>query len=217
MDLLGRPRTDMVAVTMPGFGTTSRTRSNAEILCEQLGVTLRTVSIAAAVRQHFQDIGHDEKVPDVTYENCPGPGTHPGAYGYRQPVEAAWWSAPATFPSWPWAGPPTTATICPCTASTASIPKTLVRHLVRYAARCRRRCSAGRRAAVISWIPPSAPSCCPAEEDGTIAQKTEDLVGPYELHDFFLYHIVRFGFSPRKIYRLAEYAFGGRLRAEPPS
>ena len=208
LDLLGRPRTDMVAVTMPGFGTTSRTRSNAEILCEKLGVTLRTVSIAAAVRQHFQDIGHDEKVTDVTYENAQARertqvlmdianqqnGIVVGT-GDLSELALGW----ATY----------NGDHMSMYGVNGSIPKTLVRYLVRHAADT---CGDEALAAVLYDIldTPVSPELLPAEEDGTIAQKTEDLVGPYELHDFFLYHFIRYGCPPRKILHLAELAFAGR-------
>ena len=207
LDLLGRPRTDMVAVTMPGFGTTSRTRSNAEILCEKLGVTLRTVSIAAAVRQHFQDIGHDEKVTDVTYENAQARertqvlmdianqqnGIVVGT-GDLSELALGW----ATY----------NGDHMSMYGVNGSIPKTLVRYLVRHAADT---CGDEALAAVLYDIldTPVSPELLPAEEDGTIAQKTEDLVGPYELHDFFLYHFIRYGCPPRKILHLAELAFAG--------
>ena len=207
LDLLGRPRTDMVAVTMPGFGTTQRTRSNAEILCEKLGVTLRTVSIAAAVRQHFADIGHDESVTDTTYENAQARertqvlmdianqqnGIVVGT-GDLSELALGW----ATY----------NGDHMSMYGVNGSIPKTLVRYLVRHAADT---CGDEALAAVLYDIldTPVSPELLPAEEDGSIAQKTEDLVGPYELHDFFLYHFIRYGCPPAKILYLAEVAFDG--------
>ena len=206
MDLLGRDRKDIVAISMPGFGTTSRTRSNAEILCEQLGVTFREISIAAAVRQHFSDIGHDESVRDVTYENSQARertqvimdlandlnGLVIGT-GDLSELALGW----ATY----------NGAHMSMYGVNGSIPKTLVRHLVRYEASR----SNPELAKVLLDIldTPVSPELLPANESGEIQQKTEDLVGPYELHDFFLYYMLRYGFNPGKIYRMAQYAFGG--------
>ena len=208
LDLLGRPRTDMIAVTMPGFGTTHRTRSNAELLCEKLGVTLRTVSIAAAVRQHFKDIGHDESVADTTYENAQARertqvlmdianqenGIVVGT-GDLSELALGW----ATY----------NGDHMSMYGVNGSIPKTLVRYLVRHAAET---CGDEALAAVLYDIldTPVSPELLPADEGGGIAQKTEDLVGPYELHDFFLYHFIRYGCPPQKLLYLAENAFAGR-------
>lgn len=208
LDLLGRPRTDMIAVTMPGFGTTHRTRSNAELLCEKLGVTLRTVSIAAAVRQHFKDIGHDESVTDTTYENAQARertqvlmdianqenGIVVGT-GDLSELALGW----ATY----------NGDHMSMYGVNGSIPKTLVRYLVRHAAET---CGDKALAAVLYDIldTPVSPELLPADEGGRIAQKTEDLVGPYELHDFFLYHFIRYGCPPQKLLYLAENAFAGR-------
>lgn len=207
LDLLGRPRTDMIAVTMPGFGTTHRTRSNAELLCEKLGVTLRTVSIAAAVRQHFKDIGHDESVTDTTYENAQARertqvlmdianqenGIVVGT-GDLSELALGW----ATY----------NGDHMSMYGVNGSIPKTLVRYLVRHAAET---CGDEALAAVLYDIldTPVSPELLPADEGGRIAQKTEDLVGPYELHDFFLYHFIRYGCPPQKLLYLAENAFAG--------
>lgn len=208
LDLLGRPRTDMIAVTMPGFGTTHRTRSNAELLCEKLGVTLRTVSIAAAVRQHFKDIGHDESVTDTTYENAQARertqvlmdianqenGIVVGT-GDLSELALGW----ATY----------NGDHMSMYGVNGSIPKTLVRYLVRHAAET---CGDEALAAVLYDIldTPVSPELLPADEGGRIAQKTEDLVGPYELHDFFLYHFIRYVCPPQKLLYLAENAFAGR-------
>ena len=208
LDLLGRPRTDMIAVTMPGFGTSHRTRSNAELLCEKLGVTLRTVSIAAAVRQHFKDIGHDESVTDTTYENAQARertqvlmdianqenGIVVGT-GDLSELALGW----ATY----------NGDHMSMYGVNGSIPKTLVRYLVRHAAET---CGDEALAAVLYDIldTPVSPELLPADEGGRIAQKTEDLVGPYELHDFFLYHFIRYGCPPQKLLYLAENAFAGR-------
>ena len=212
MDLLGRPRTDTVAVTMPGFGTTDRTRGNAEILCERLGVTLRTVPIAESVRQHFRDIGHNEAVTDTTYENAQARertqvlmdianqqnGIVVGT-GDLSELALGW----ATY----------NGDHMSMYGVNGSIPKTLVRYLVHHAADT---CGDEALAAVLSDIldTPVSPELLPSA-DGSIGQKTEDLVGPYELHDFFLYHFIRYGCPPQKILYLAELAFAGRYdRAE---
>ncbi len=211
MDLLGRDRKDIVAISMPGFGTTSRTRSNAEILCEQLGVTFREISIAAAVRQHFADIGHDEAVRDVTYENSQARertqvimdlanevnGLVVGT-GDLSELALGW----ATY----------NGDHMSMYGVNGSIPKTLVRHLVRYEASR----SNPKLASVLIDIldTPVSPELLPANESGEIQQKTEDLVGPYELHDFFLFYALRYGFAPSKIYRMAQYAFDGAYSNE---
>ncbi len=206
MDLLGRPRTDVVAVTMPCFGTTKRTRSNAQRLCEELGVTLRTVDITKAVEQHFLDIGQDPLCHDVTFENAQArertqvlmdianqAGGIVVGTGDLSELALGW----ATY----------NGDHMSMYGVNASIPKTLVRHLVRHTAE-----SAGsslRQVLMDILDTPVSPELLPASADGQISQVTEDLVGPYELHDFFLYYILRFGFPPAKVYRLALLAFRG--------
>ena len=212
MQKLGRPLSDIVAVTMPCFGTTARTKSNAELLCESLGVTLRTIDIAASVNQHFRDIGHSEDTYNVVYENaqarertqilmdianqCGGLviGT-----GDLSELALGW----ATY----------NGDHMSMYGVNASIPKTLVRHLVRYVAE---QTEKETLKAVLFDIldTPVSPELLPADADGKIAQKTEDLVGPYDLHDFFLYYMVRFGFGPQKIFRLCMQAFGGEYEKE---
>ena len=205
MDILGRPRADVLAITMPGFGTTSRTRSNAVVLCEQLGVSLRQISIAAAVKQHFADIGHAEDVFDVTYENAQARertqvlmdvanqenGLVIGT-GDLSELALGW----ATY----------NGDHMSMYAVNADVPKTMVRSLVRYEAE-----RLTDSAAVLLDIldTPVSPELLPADARGNIAQKTEDLVGPYELHDFFLYYLVRYGDTPAKIMRMAKVAFDG--------
>ena len=205
MDILGRPRTDVLAITMPGFGTTSRTKSNALVLCEQLGVSLRQISIAAAVKQHFADIGHAEDVFDVTYENAQARertqvlmdvanqenGLVIGT-GDLSELALGW----ATY----------NGDHMSMYAVNADVPKTMVRSLVRYEAE-RLTDSAAVLLDIIDT--PVSPELLPADAQGNIAQKTEDLVGPYELHDFFLYHAVRYGDTPAKIMRMAKAAFDG--------
>lgn len=205
MDLMKRPRTDVIAVTMPAFGTTKRTRSNAEILCEELGVTFREVNITAAVRQHFDDIGQSENCHDVTYENAQARertqvlmdianrenGLVVGT-GDLSELALGW----ATY----------NGDHMSMYSVNASIPKTLIRHIVKYIAEN----SEDKLCRVLTDIvdTPVSPELLPADEGGNIKQKTEDLVGPYELHDFFIYYTLRHGFSPAKIYRLARYALG---------
>ena len=205
-DLLGLDHNGIIAVTMPGFGTTHRTHSNATTLSDALGCQLREVNIAASVRQHFADIGHDEAVHDVTYENCQArertqilmdianqEGGMVIGTGDLSELALGW----ATY----------NGDHMSMYGVNASVPKTLVRHLVRYVADT---CGNDAEAAVLYDVldTPVSPELLPAEEDGTIAQKTEDLVGPYELHDFVLYEVLRHGSRPRKVYRLARYALG---------
>ena len=206
MDILGRDRHDIKAVTMPCFGTTKRTKSNAVRLCEELGVSVSEINITAAVRQHFADIGHDESILDVTYENCQArertqvlmdiankTGGLVIGTGDLSELALGW----ATY----------NGDHMSMYGVNTSVPKTLVRYIVRYEAGN----SGGALADVLYDIldTPVSPELLPAKENGEIAQKTEDLVGPYELHDFFLYHMMRFGSSPAKIFRLAKYAYAG--------
>ncbi|MBS6599122.1 MAG: NAD(+) synthase, partial [Collinsella sp.] len=205
-DALGLPRTGITAVSMPGFGTTHRTKSNAESLARDLGVSFREVSIHAAVEQHFKDIEHDPAVQDVTYENSQARertqilmdlANQAGGFvigtGDLSELALGW----ATY----------NGDHMSMYAVNASVPKTLVRHLVRYAADV----FGGRIAEVLLDIldTPVSPELLPPTGDGEIAQKTEDLVGPYELHDYFLYYLLRFGFEPGKIYRMALKSFEG--------
>ena len=207
MDLLKRPHTDIVAVTMPCFGTTKRTRSNAEILCDALGVTFRDVDISKAVLQHFEDIGHDYNDHSVVFENGQArertkvlmnianqvSGMVVGT-GDLSELALGW----ATY----------NGDHMSMYGVNSSVPKTLVRHLVRYFADT---CGEKELSEVLLDVldTPVSPELLPPEKDGKIAQKTEDLVGPYELHDFYLYYILRYGYHPGKIYRLAVMAFEG--------
>ncbi len=205
MKLLERPMTDILAVTMPCFGTTSRTKSNAEVLAERIGASFRTVDIGEAVRVHFKDIGQSMDDLSVTFENGQArertqvlmdlanrTGGMVVGTGDLSELALGW----ATY----------NGDHISMYGVNASIPKTLVRHLVKYAADT---CGGGELSAVLLDIldTPVSPELLPPKE-GEIAQKTEDIVGPYQLHDFFLYQIVRWGFPPRKVLRLAEYAFG---------
>ena len=206
MKLLNRPLSDICAVTMPGFGTTKRTHSNSETLCSLLGVTFKEVNITAAVNQHFKDIEQDPECLDVTYENSQArertqvlmdiankSGGMVIGTGDLSELALGW----ATY----------NGDHMSMYAVNSSVPKTLVRYLVRYEAEC----AGGDTQKVLEDIraTPVSPELLPADKNGEIAQKTEDLVGPYELHDFFLYHMLRFGETPAKIYRLALIAFGG--------
>ncbi len=208
-DRIGMSRRQVIGVTMPCFGTTKRTRGNAEALAEALGVTLLTVDIHDSVRQHFRDIGHDEENRNVVYENAQARertqvlmdlanGRNGLVVGTGDLSELAlgW----ATY----------NGDHMSMYGVNASLPKTLVRHIVSYAADCFREEGQDAAAAVLTDIlnTPVSPELLPPK-DGEIAQCTEELVGPYELHDFFLYYLVRFGFSPSKILRMANAAFAG--------
>lgn len=213
MDLLKRPHTDIVAVTMPCFGTTKRTRSNAEILCDALGVTFREVDITKSVLQHFEDIGHDFSDHSVVFENGQARERTKVLMNIANQVNgmvvgtgdlselALGW---ATY----------NGDHMSMYGVNASIPKTLVRHIVQYYGDT---CTSDTLRAVLYDIldTPVSPELLPTDESGTeMTQKTEDLVGPYELHDFFLYYGIRWGFEPKKVYRLAKYAFGEEYSKE---
>ena len=210
-DSLGLPRKDIIAVTMPGFGTTDRTYNNALELAKSFGATVKEISIRDAVRQHFKDIGHDESVHDVTYENSQarertqilmdvanGMGGLVIGTGDLSELALGW----ATY----------NGDHMSMYGVNGGVPKTLVRHLVRYEAD-----NSGSK--VLSRVledvldTPVSPELLPPE-NGEISQKTEDLVGPYELHDFFLYYVLRYGFEPCKIFKLAELAFEGEHDSE---
>ena len=205
-DLLGKDHKDIAAVTMPGFGTTDRTYDNAVNLIKCLGATFIEVDIKDAVNIHFRDIGQNPSVHDVTYENGQARertqilmdiankenGMVIGT-GDLSELALGW----ATY----------NGDHMSMYAVNASVPKTLVRHLVRYYADT---CGDEALEAVLLDVldTPVSPELLPPE-DGKISQKTEDLVGPYELHDFYLYHMLRLGYAPAKIYRLAKVAFAG--------
>ena len=210
-DLLGMDHKGIVAVTMPGFGTTDRTYENAVSLIRSLGADFREVGIAEAVRIHFRDIGQDENVHDVTYENGQARertqilmdianrlGGMVIGTGDMSELALGW----ATY----------NGDHMSMYGVNASVPKTLVRHLVRwYADTCE---DAELERVLLDVLDtPVSPELLPPE-DGKISQKTEDIVGPYELHDFYLYYVLRFGCTPKKIYRLARYAFAGAYSDE---
>lgn len=206
MRLLNRPLSDIQAVTMPCFGTTSRTRSNSEKLCRLLGVTFKEINITAAVNQHFSDIGQSPDSLDVTFENSQArertqvlmdiankTGGMVIGTGDLSELALGW----ATY----------NGDHMSMYAVNSSVPKTLVRYIIRHEAES---AESELKAVLLDILDtPVSPELLPADEKGEIAQKTEDLVGPYELHDFFLYHILRNGESPKKIYRLALIAFCG--------
>ena len=200
-DKLGLERKGIVGVTMPGFGTTDRTYNNAIKLMQTLGVTIREISIAKAVTQHFEDIGHDMKLHDITYENSQARertqilmdvanqvnGIVVGT-GDLSELALGW----ATY----------NGDHMSMYGVNAGVPKTLIRYLVNYVA--------GEMATetLLDIVDtPISPELIPADEQGRIKQKTEDLVGPYELHDFFIYYFLRYGFGPAKIYIMAQKAF----------
>jgi NAD+ synthase (glutamine-hydrolysing) len=203
-DQLKKDREDIVAVGMPCFGTTERTKNNARLLAERLGVTFRSIDITKAVLQHFEDIGHDADVHDVVYENTQA----------RERTQVLMDIANQTNGIVVGTGDLSEAALGWSTYNgdhmsmygvNASVPKTLVRHIVRYAADTAQ--TKAERSVLIDILnTPVSPELLPPVE-GDISQKTEELVGPYALHDFFLYYLVRRNFRPLKIYRLACYAF----------
>jgi NAD+ synthase (glutamine-hydrolysing) len=211
-DRMGRDRKDIHAITMPGFGTTDRTYTNACEMVRSLGVTLHEISIAAAVTQHFQDIGHDASNHDVTYENSQARERTQILMDFSNKVNglvlgtgdlselALGW---ATY----------NGDHMSMYNVNVSIPKTLVRHLVRWFASSLDDGTEGGKAIRATLLDvldtPISPELTPAAKDGTILQVTEDIVGPYELHDFFLFHMLRYGFTPEKLYLLARKAFQG--------
>ena len=206
-DYLSLDRKGIHGITMPGFGTTDRTHLNAVNLMESLGVTVHEISIAKSVTQHFEDIGHDSAKHDVTYENSQARertqilmdmanrvGGLVVGTGDLSELALGW----ATY----------NGDHMSMYGVNASIPKTLIRHLVRYVAD--NDVDAQSRLTLLDIIDtPISPELIPADENGNISQKTEDLVGPYELHDFFLYHYLRFGYRPAKLFLMATVAFDG--------
>jgi len=207
-DRLSMNRRGIVGITMPGFGTTDRTYTNAVNLMKLLGITIREISIKEACLQHFADLGHDVEKHDVTYENGQARertqilmdaanqmnGFVVGT-GDLSELALGW----ATY----------NGDHMSMYGVNASVPKTLVRHLVNWVAGHTK--DESTRETLLDIVDtPISPELIPADEQGNITQKTEDLVGPYELHDFFLYYLLRWGFRPAKIYLLARQAFGHR-------
>lgn len=211
-DQLRYDRKGIVGITMPGFGTTDRTYTNAMNLMKELGITIREISIVESVTQHFKDLGVDSNVHDVTYENCQARertqilmdaanqvnGMVIGT-GDLSELALGW----ATY----------NGDHMSMYGVNVSVPKTLVRHLVVWTALHLHDDKTKNTLLDIADTPIS-PELIPADKDGNIAQKTEDLVGPYELHDFFLYQFLRYGFSPAKIYFLTQQAFDGKYDNE---
>lgn len=205
-DRLRLDRKGIIGVTMPGFGTTDRTHSNAVELMEHLGVTSREINIGDAVKQHFKDIGHNSEIHDVTYENSQArqrtmllmdianqTGGIVLGTGDLSELALGW----ATY----------NGDHMSMYGVNAGVPKTLVKYLVNYFALEAPEDSEVRRRLLDIIDTPISPELIPADSEGNIKQKTEDLVGPYELHDFFLYYMLRYGFTPERIYLLARHAF----------
>ena len=212
-DKLGLDRKGIIGVTMPGFGTSDRTHDNAASLMQSLGISQMEISIAAAVNQHFEDIGHDASIHDATYENSQARertqilmdlankcnalvvGT-----GDLSELALGW----ATY----------NGDHMSMYGVNAGVPKTLVRYLVRYVAESGVADENTRNILLDIIDTPISPELLPADKKGNIAQKTEDLVGPYELHDFYLYNFVRFGYSPERLKFMAVRAFDGKYSEE---
>lgn len=210
-DMLGRDKKDIIAVTMPCFGTTDRTYQNACEMSKKVGATLIEVPIADAVNIHFRDIGHDPEDHSVTYENCQA----------RERTQVLMDIANKTWGMVIGTGDLSELALGWATYNgdhmsmygvNASVPKTLVRHLVKYAVDDTKD-EALKNVLYDVLDTPVSPELLPPK-DGDIAQKTEDLVGPYELHDFFLYFMLRFGYEPSKIFRIACMTFDGEYDKE---
>ena len=213
MERLGRPASCVTAVTMPCFGTTSRTRTNADVICERLGVTYRCVDIKASVDRHFADIGHDPAVHSAVYENAQarertqvlmdianGRGDIVVGTGDLSELALGW----ATY----------NGDHMSMYGVNGSLPKTLIRDIVGVCADDREKDDPVLSAALRDILAtPVSPELLPSD-GGSIAQKTEDLVGPYELHDFFIYYFIRFGFEPEKIRHITEHAFCGEYGSD---
>ena len=208
--LAGRDSKDIIAVTMPCFGTTSRTKNNAVIMSEVLGVTLKEVNIKDAVRVHFKDIGHDENVTDVTYENAQArertqvlmdiankTGGIVIGTGDLSELALGW----ATY----------NGDHMSMYGVNAGVPKTLIRYLVKYEAD--RLGKEIKRVLYDVLDTPVSPELLPPSGDD-IAQKTEDIVGPYLLHDFYIYYAIKKGFKPSKIFYIAKRTFNGEFSDE---
>ncbi|NDV78628.1 NAD(+) synthase [Dysgonomonas sp. 511] len=211
-DKIGLPRKNIYGITMPGFGTTDRTYNNAIKLMQSLGVTIKEISIKDAVIQHFKDIEHDIDVHDITYENSQARERTQILMDYANKVNGLVIGT----------GDLSELALGWCTYNgdhmsmygvNTGIPKTLVRTLVSWVAATQMD-KASQMVLDDVVETPVSPELLPADKDGNIAQKTEDVVGPYILHDFFLYYVLRFGFSPAKIFFLARQAFDGRFDNE---
>ena len=207
-DKLGLPRENIVGITMPGFGTTGRTYNNSLNMMKSLGVTIKEVDIKPACLQHLKDIDHDLSILDVSYENTQARERTQILMDYANKIGGlvvgtgdlselvlGW----ATY----------NGDHMSMYAVNTSIPKTLVRYMVKYAALYEMD-EAAKETLLDVCDTPVSPELLPADDKGEISQKTEDLVGPYELHDFFIYYTLRFGFSPTKIFFMAQKAFDGQ-------
>lgn len=206
MQLLGKSNSNIIGVTMPGFGTTDRTYTNALKLMQELGVTVREINIKEACLVHMRDIGHDESIKDITYENTQArertqilfdlankEGCFLVGTGDLSELAMGWCTYNGDHMS--------------MYGVNASVPKTLVKYLVNYVAQIS---DEKTKATLLDILDtPVSPELLPPDENGKIAQKTEDNIGPYELHDFFLYHFIRFGASKEKLMTLAVKAFKG--------
>lgn len=213
-DKLGLDRKNIIGITMPGFGTTDRTKNNSINIAEEYGCTLREISISDAVTQHFKDISHDPEVRDITYENSQArertqilmdianqEGGLVIGTGDLSELALGW----ATY----------NGDHMSMYGVNCSIPKTLVRYLVSYESTRTADVNPTLSKALADIVAtPVSPELLPPTEDGKISQKTEETVGPYELHDFFLYYMIRYGFTPSKIYRMALVAFDGVYDAD---
>lgn len=211
-DMIGLDRKGIVAVTMPGFGTTGRTYNNALELMRVLGTDVREISIKDACLQHFSDIGHNPEVKDVVYENSQA----------RERTQILMDLANKENALVIGTGDMSELALGWCTYNgdqmsmygvNAGVPKTMVRMIVEYVAGCKEFISAKPYLLDVVATPVS-PELLPADSNGNINQKTEDIVGPYELHDFFLYHLLKNGFTPEKVLYLAKYAFAGQYNEE---
>lgn len=211
MKLLGKPNSDIIGITMPGFGTTDRTYNNAIELMKSLGVTIKEISIKEACIQHMKDIEHDESIKDITYENTQA----------RERTQILFDMANKHNCLLVGTGDLSELAMGWCTyngdhmsmyAVNCSVPKTLVRYLVDYVASI----SDDKTKEILLDVldTPVSPELLPPDENGKIAQKTEDNIGPYELHDFFLYNFVRFGFTKEKLQALAEKAFDSKYDSD---
>lgn len=211
-DICNKPHSDIVAITMPGFGTTERTHNNAHKLMQSLGVTIMEISIKEACLQHFSDIGHDPEKHDITYENSQARertqilmdianqknGIVIGT-GDLSELALGW----ATY----------NGDQMSMYSVNASVPKTLIQHIVRWVALNAE--NDETKSTLLDILDtPISPELVPADHNGEIKQKTEDLVGPYELHDFFIYHFIHNGYTPEKIYFMARHAFKEKYSCE---
>ncbi len=211
-DKLNIPRKNITGITMPGFGTTGRTYNNALQLMQSLGISIREISIKAACEQHFREIGHDPSVADTTFENAQARERTQILMDYANKVNGlviGTGDLSELALGWATYGGDHISMY----GVNASIPKTLIRYLVRHIAETS--LDDASKTTLLDIInTPVSPELLPVDEEGKCTQQTEDLVGPYELHDFFLYYTIRFGFSPAKIFFLATQAFENRYSRE---